>query len=93
MHFHLSTEDHERVNAWLAKDIYPVWVEFQQQNNPEAAVHHFTSKGITYPYFGAIGGGVTYEFTPTGLGVITIVTHRMPDGSKAELNLTNFDEW
>jgi len=39
--------------------------------------------------FGAIGGGFTYSFTPTGLGDIEVV--RCACG--AELCLTNTDDW
>lgn len=38
---------------------------------------------------GAIGGRITYEFTPTGLGLITVV--RCACGDK--INLTNFENW
>jgi len=40
--------------------------------------------------WGAISGAITYSFTPTGLGVILIVTH---EGTGAQLDLTNTDEW
>ena len=39
---------------------------------------------------GAIGGRWTYEFTPTGLGVITIIRCNL---CKAEKNVTDFDSW
>jgi hypothetical protein len=38
---------------------------------------------------GAIGGGITYSFTPTGLGVVEVVQC----ACGAKLNLTNFDDW
>ena len=40
--------------------------------------------------YGSIGGRITYSFTPTSLGLITVVTDGL---SGAELNLTNFEEW
>lgn len=46
-------------------------------------------KTCTMQYVGAIGGRLSYEFTPTGLGVITIVRC----ACKAEINLTDFSEW
>lgn len=42
----------------------------------------------TRPYEGAIGGGITYEFTPTGLGIVTIVRY-----GDHELNLTDYSSW
>lgn len=43
-------------------------------------------------YAGAIGGSMTYCFTPTGLGVVEIVKCSFPDCNE-ELNLTNYDDW
>lgn len=38
---------------------------------------------------GAIGGRISYSFTPTGLGVITVVECACGDTR----NLTDFDNW
>jgi len=40
------------------------------------------------PYFGAIAGGMTYSFTPTGLGTIIKVKY-----GNEELDLTDYDNW
>jgi len=40
-------------------------------------------------YVGAIGGALTYEFTPTGLGTITVIRCACSE----KLDLTNTDEW
>ena len=42
------------------------------------------------PYGGAIGGALTYEFTPTGLGVVTKVRF---SGYDEVLDLTEYDSW
>lgn len=42
------------------------------------------------PYCGAIGGGVTFSFTPTGLGDICNVTHALTGET---LHLTDYDSW
>lgn len=39
-------------------------------------------------YGGSIGGATTYEFTPTGLGVIFKVKH-----FGQELDLTSYQDW
>lgn len=39
---------------------------------------------------GAIGGRYTYEFTPTGLGVVCKVRDSV---SGAVIDLTEYDEW
>ena len=41
------------------------------------------------PYFGAIGGSLTYSFTPTSLGVILKVTH----ANGSELDVTEYNDW
>lgn len=38
---------------------------------------------------GAIGGRLTYAFTPTSLGVITVIKC----ACGAEVNVTDFDSW
>jgi hypothetical protein len=45
--------------------------------------------GKELPYFGAIGGDVTYQFTPTSLGVIMKVLH----SSGAEIDITDYSFW
>ena len=42
------------------------------------------------PYYGAIGGGVTYHFTQTSVGVIITVTEVL---SGEKLDLTDYDNW
>jgi hypothetical protein len=41
-------------------------------------------------YYGAIGGGYTYSFTPTGLGVVAKVTNNL---THEELDVTDYDAW
>ena len=43
-----------------------------------------------YPYYGAIGGGLKYSFTPTGIGTIVEVTNTILDET---LDLTDYDGW
>lgn len=42
-------------------------------------------------YFGAIGGGYSISFTPTGLGIIVIVSRSDKVGHKVDL--TEYDLW
>ena len=39
-------------------------------------------------YYGAIGGVLTYSFTPTSLGCVIVVEHGV---TKVKLDLTNYD--
>jgi len=41
-------------------------------------------------YYGAIGGQLTYSFTPTGLGCIVEVIHGV---TKEKLDLTDVEIW
>lgn len=41
-------------------------------------------------YYGAIGGELTYLFTPTSLGVVVRVKHAV---TGAELDLTDYASW
>jgi hypothetical protein len=40
-------------------------------------------------YYGAIGGSVTYEFTPTSLGIVEKVKHF----NGKVLDLTDYESW
>jgi hypothetical protein len=40
--------------------------------------------------YGAIGGGLSFTFTPTGLGTIIVAEEAF---SKETLNLTDFSDW
>lgn len=42
---------------------------------------------------GAIGGAITYEFTPTNLGVVTKVTWCKGMPFEATIDLSDYDQW
>lgn len=89
MRFEISQEEQAKIDEWLRTVIYPPIVE-QQRQNPDIAKWLVTDEdGVTYPYGGAIGGGLTYEFTPTSIGMIIKV--RWHDGQ--ELDLTDYESW
>lgn len=41
-------------------------------------------------YYGAIGGGLSFKFSDTGLGTIVIAQEAI---SGKEINLTDFSDW
>jgi hypothetical protein len=43
-----------------------------------------------YPYGGAIGGSLTFMFTPTGLGVVTRVRDAF---TLEEIDLSDYGDW
>lgn len=55
---------------------YRVWIKEHNETCP-------------IKYSGAIGGKITFQFTPTSLGLITKVIC----GCGKELNLTDFEGW
>ncbi len=66
--------------------------EVQVQQAKDFVAHHSCTIPVDrhgYPEIGAIGGTITYGFSPTGLG--TIQTIECVCGAK--LNLTNFELW
>jgi hypothetical protein len=86
--FQLEPGDEVKIDAWLHAEVYPEILERQKQN-PEMAAMIFTdSDGREIPYMGAIGGGLTYSFTPTSLGTVVKVSF----GDKV-LDLTDYDMW
>lgn len=71
--FALTSDENKQASAWLKK-----------QDDAYALAHNQDE-----PYFGAIGGEVTYEFTPTSLGIITKVRH----ANGKVLDLTEYESW
>jgi len=87
--FQVTIEEQTKINQWLRDTVYPSILERQKKDPQMAAMHFEDEDGYTYPYFGAIGGDVTYHFTPTSIGTVFKVIH----SSGAELDLTDYDCW
>jgi len=89
MQFVVSSEDQERIIQWLHTEVYPEQIAHQKASG-EFEGHRVAEQSWAdgYPYDGAIGGGLTYEFTPTSIGVVFKVT----SGDKV-LDLTNYNDW
>lgn len=81
--FGLTVAEHAIVEEWL-QTLVPEIVEKQRQNG--------ISRSITgdQPYYGAVGGGVTYSFVPTSLGTI-IIAKESTTGK--ELNVSDAAGW
>ena len=62
-------------------------LEEQRKTMSEKEFDNLTCGG-KYPYTGAIGGGATYKFTPTSLGVLVSLSY-----FDKEICLTDFNEW
>jgi hypothetical protein len=90
MNFEVTPEQHEKINHWLKQVVYPQLIEEQRKSidwsqNPIAPA--CWDEG--HPYEGAIGGGLTYEFTPTSIGISFWVSY----GDSHRLDLTDYDSW
>ncbi len=93
MKFELDANQITRVNEWLKAIVYPTIIEKQKQSetlNENPFAKHCWELG--YPYEGAIGGGVTYAFTPTSIGDVCNVIYKTFD-NEFKLDISNYDEW
>lgn len=87
--FEISDEDNARVNTWLMEVVYPAEIAKQQavpENHDREIFRACWEAG--YPYTGAIGGGITYSFSPTSIGMVTKVS-----AFGQELDLTDYGSW
>lgn len=86
--FDLTEEERTTVREWLKTEVFPPILKEQAGTDKEIfqATDEF---GITWPYDGAIGGCLTYCFTPTGIGTVIKVRH----ASGKEIDLTKYDNW
>jgi hypothetical protein len=85
--FKLEPGDYDKINTWLKTVVYPPIVAKQKLDPDTAAMIWKDADGNEMPYLGAIGGGLTYSFTPTSIGLIAIV--EFYTGEK--LDLTDYD--
>ncbi len=46
-----------------------------------------------YPDHGTIGGELTYQFTPTGIGTVITIIYCKGTKMEAKLDLTDYDLW
>lgn len=77
--FELTDDEVAKVKTWeLVQDAE--WVRQKRLKDP---------LGGSEAYYGAIGGSLTYSFTPTSIGMIVKVKH--PLGT--ELDLSDYDSW
>jgi hypothetical protein len=90
MNFEITPEQHERINTWLMTEVYPPVIERQRRGYHGHSLIQFAEHdwAAGYPYQGANGGGVTYEFTPTSIGVVFKVK-----AYDQTLDLSDYENW
>jgi hypothetical protein len=92
--FTVSKEDNAKVTRWLHNTVYPAVVRAQQaalaaSGRPANSVQ-LDCWREGYPYSGASGGGLTFEFTPTSIGTVSIARYA---GYEGKLDFTDYDSW
>lgn len=93
MNFEVNLEQYAKYVSWV-KEQNKKAVEIQKEkyaNDPSVSeLHYEVCWNMGLPYCGAIGGEISWTFTPTGLGEIITVKHSIT-GDK--LNLTDYASW
>lgn len=64
------------------------WLEFVRRKGVE--MHGEDPLHPGYPRLGAVGGGITYSFTPTGIGLAVTVKDFL---TGEVISLTDWEEW
>ena len=94
--FGITKSQHEKISVWLKNTVYPEVIKYQKKNTKNPTIFHKDSWKDGYPYEGAIGGGLSYEITPTSIGVITCAVYTIgfeKDKKEWKYDLTDYDSW
>ena len=74
------------------KSVYEKIIWEQKNKFPHDPVHSSCwEQG--YPYMGAMGGGETYQITPTSLGYVIKIILFKETSYEAEIDLTEYEDW
>jgi len=87
--FTLTDEAEEKIDAWL-KEIYAKAIAKQKEEieSPNDFIIFCWEEG--YPYTGPIGGGLTYSFTNTSIGVVITVKESITGET---LDISDYESW
>lgn len=101
--FTLTKEQDAKVQQWLHETVYPYVIAKQKAYYEQSFCQKLLGRPrrypnpierdcweMGYPYSGASGGGLTYEFTPTSIGTVEIVRY---SGYPESLDLTDYLSW
>jgi len=83
--FSLDAEQSERYQEWEKEQ--DAKVRARQLESTDSSTAKMAECGA---YYGTIGGGYTFTFTPTGLGTVVKVKNCV---TGEELDLTDYDSW
>ncbi len=82
MKFAINEKEADAIDEWYENTIKPKALALQKDRGSPLMEGEV--------YYGAIGGGLTYSFTPTSLGVILTVKEAITD---EELNVNDALGW
>jgi len=88
MIFEIDSTQLAKINAWTAEQDKKAIARQKESMSPED-FSLLTSDG-KFPYTGAIGGGLTYSFTMTSLGMVTKVHYALTDET---LDVSDYENW
>lgn len=86
--FQLNQKQTQQINEWLSKMDEQALAS--QKEKMTLQDFEYYTQGGKYPYSGAIGGSVTYSFTPTSIGTVIKVNHELTGNV---LDVTDYDMW
>jgi hypothetical protein len=89
--FEITEQEKNKIKKWLIEDVFPPIVEEQRKDPRISALLFEDRDGVVHPYTGAIGGALTYEFTPTSIGIFLEVTWGRGTPFEKSLNLTDYE--
>jgi hypothetical protein len=92
MIFEITPENSQKLQDWLYNEVYPEIIQKQKETIKEPNMFHQMGWEDGVPYQGAIGGGLTYSFTPTSLGTVLKVQY-ITHSKTYELDLTEYEDW
>jgi hypothetical protein len=85
--FELDETQKNRLDEWV-KEQYKKAVEIQKKEISNPNDTHKFCWDMGYPYEGFVGGGMTYCFTPTSIGIICVVKYSV---TNEEIDLTDYE--
>lgn len=86
--FSLDPDQSKKLAAWCEEQTARALERQRARMSP--AEFSMLTVGGKAPYAGAIGGELTYSFTPTSLGTVVKVTNGLTNET---LDLTDYDSW
>ncbi len=89
MKFEVTPEQQKKLDEWL-KDVYSRAVNKQIEETKEPNEFHRFCWDNGVPYTGTIGGGLSYIFSPTSIGLCLTVKESL---TGEEIDLTEYDLW